>query len=187
MIQINTLLMSIATLPMFLLLLTTNISPATDHKEVEVVKSERLDFVVDTIVTSDDIRIPWGMAFLPNNDILVTDRGGTLHLIQNGELHPKPIGGVPEVRAKGQGGLLDIELHPKYEQNGWIYLTYSKPSDDGKLGTTALSRAKLKDYQLVEVEERKNDPLDYPALSNKWADFVWFTPKFSNEDYCKRL
>lgn len=123
--------------------------PADD---APVVKSERLDFILDTVVTSEEMRNPWGMAFLPNGDILVTDRGGALHLVHDGELHPDPIAGVPDVRAKGQGGLLDIEVHPQYEENGWIYMTYSKPFNDGGEGTTALARARLKDHALVDLE-----------------------------------
>lgn len=150
MVKINAFLMSIAALPLLLVLLTTPPS-ATENDEPVVVKSERLDFVVDTLVVSDEMRTPWGLAFLPNNDILVTDRGGALYLVKGGKLHA--ISGAPAVRAKGQGGLLDIELHPNYDQNGWIYMTYSKPLEGGDLGTTALARAKLKDLQLVEVEE----------------------------------
>ena len=156
MLQINAFLKSITALPLLFVLLTFNSlqsqeASATD--EPTFIKSERLDFTLDTLFTSDEMRTPWGMAFLPNNDILVTDRSGSLYLVQDDKLHSKPIAGVPEVRAKGQGGLLDIELHPNYEKNGWIYLTYSKPSGDGKLGTTTLARAKLKDHQLVEVED----------------------------------
>ena len=150
MVKINAFLMSVAALPLLFVLLTIPPS-ATENDEPTVVKSERLDFVVDTLVASDEIRTPWGLAFLPNNDILVTDRGGALYLFKSGKLHA--ISGVPAVRAKGQGGLLDIELHPNYEQNGWIYMTYSKPLEGGDLATTALARAKLKDLQLVEVEE----------------------------------
>lgn len=150
MVKFNAFLMSIAALPLLFVLLTT-LPSATENDEPTVVKSERLDFVVDTLVTSDEMRTPWGLAFLPNNDILVTDRGGSLYLFKDGQLHT--VSGAPDVRAKGQGGLLDIELHPNYEENGWIYMTYSKPIEGGDLGTTTLARAKLKDLQLVELED----------------------------------
>jgi aldose sugar dehydrogenase len=57
---------------------------------------------------------PWSMAFLPNGDMLVTERPGRLRIVRDGVLDPTPIGGVPEVRAQGQGGLLDVVLHPDF-------------------------------------------------------------------------
>jgi len=113
-------------------------------------KSEKLDFKVDTVI--DGLKIPWGMVFLPNGDMLFTERGGELRLYQNGKLHPDPIANVPEVLAKGQGGLLDIELHPDYEENGWIYISYSSEEGDEKGAQTALIRARLQDHALVDKE-----------------------------------
>ena len=60
---------------------------------------------------------PWGMAWLPNGDLLITERPGRLRLVQGGRLDPTPLGGVPEVLALRQGGLLDIALHPQFEAN----------------------------------------------------------------------
>ena len=68
---------------------------------------------------------PWGMAFLPNHDILVTERPGRLRLVRNGLLLPDPIAGLPPVFASGQGGLLDIRLHPQFIKTHKIYLTYA--------------------------------------------------------------
>lgn len=155
MFNFNAFLSSLLTLPLVALIFSISLSSDGEtlaDEDAPAVKSERLDFIVDTLVSSKDMRTPWGMAFLPKGDILVTDRGGELRLIQDGRLHPKPIGGVPEARAKSQGGLLDIELHPQYEQNGWIYMVFSKPMNDGKEGTTALIRAKLKNHELVDLE-----------------------------------
>jgi glucose/arabinose dehydrogenase len=116
-----------------------------------VVVSEKLTFKVDTVVKG--LKTPWGMAFLPDGSMLFTERGGDLHLVKNGKLAPKPIAGVPKVHAKGQGGLLDVELHPDYKKNGWIYLTYSAPVDSVSGGsTTTLMRARLKDNTLVDQE-----------------------------------
>ncbi|MEL6674454.1 MAG: PQQ-dependent sugar dehydrogenase [Bacteroidota bacterium] len=126
---------------------------STSLETEEVIRSEKLDFRVETVVA--DLDIPWAMAFLPNGDMLFTERKGSLRLVQQGELHPKPIGGVPKVRARGQGGLLDLELHPQYAENGWIYLSYSSPiegDEPGEGANTALMRAKIKDHQLVEQE-----------------------------------
>jgi len=113
-------------------------------------KSEKLDFKVDTVLSG--LKIPWGMVFLPNGDMLFTERGGELHLYQNGKLHPDPIANVPEVLAKGQGGLLDIELHPNYKENGWIYISYSSEEGEEKGAQTALIRARLENHALVDKE-----------------------------------
>lgn len=117
----------------------------------ERVSSEEQDFYVQTVVEGLDI--PWGMAFLPNGSMLITERDGTLRLVNDGELVAEPVGGVPEVFARNQGGLLDITLHPEYEDNGWIYISYSKP-DDGT-GMTAIVRARYNsdDHTLVDMEE----------------------------------
>jgi len=117
----------------------------------ERVTSEEHDFYVQTVV--EDLDIPWGMAFLPNGSMLITERDGTLRLVNDGELVAEPVGGVPEVFARNQGGLLDITLHPEYENNGWIYMSYSKP--DNNTGMTAIVRAKYDsdNHTLVDMEE----------------------------------
>src|SRR5690606_41722641 len=84
---------------------------------------------------------PWSIAWLPNGDMLVTERGGQLRVVRDGEVSD-PIPGVPAVRAMGQGGLHDVVLHPDFESNQIIYLSYAKPGEDN-LGTTAISRARL--------------------------------------------
>jgi len=109
------------------------------------------DFRVATYV--DGLRNPWSMAWLPNGDMLVTERGGTLRIIRDDRLLPDPVPGVPAVRALGQGGLQEVAVHPDFANNQTIYLSYSKPRDDGRLGTTALSRARLVNDRLRDVEE----------------------------------
>jgi len=107
----------------------------------------------EAVTFVEGLRNPWSMAFLPNGDMLVTERGGTLRIVRNGRLLPDPVPGVPEVRALGQGGLQDVVLHPDFESNSLIYLSYSKPAEDGRLGTTALSRARFENDRLRDVEE----------------------------------
>ena len=114
----------------------------------EIVNSEKLNFVIDTVAM--DLESPWGMAFLPDGSMLVTEKPGRLRMIKEGKLLPDSILGVPEVVAKGQGGLLDIQLHPDYESNGWLYISYSAPGDGG--ANTAVMRAKLQGNSLVEQE-----------------------------------
>lgn len=124
-----------------------------NHPPKDVIKSEKLTFTVDTVVSG--LKVPWGLAFLPNGDMLIADRSGELRLFQNGKLHPDPIKGLPEVRAKGQGGLFDLELHPNYEENGWIYMSFASPAkkdEEGEGANTEFVRAKLKNHELVNVE-----------------------------------
>ena len=85
---------------------------------------------------------PWGMAFLPDGRMLVTARRGTLRIIENGKLQPASVEGIPKVAEHGQGGLLDVVLHPNYAENGWIYWSYSAIDSAGLHGTE-LARGKL--------------------------------------------
>ena len=96
---------------------------------------------------------PWSVTFLPNGDMLVSERGGQLRIIRDGNLLADPVPGVPAVRAVGQGGLHDVVLHPDFESNRMIYLSYAKGNEDNSLGTTALARARFEDDRLVDVEE----------------------------------
>ena len=100
---------------------------------------------------------PWSVAFLPNGDMLVTEKiAGRLRLIKSGLLQPEPIEGVPEVHARGQGGLFDVVLHPRFADNGVVYLTYAKQVDGGNSGpmtTTAVLRATFDGTRLVEPRD----------------------------------
>ncbi len=141
--------------------LMSNSGIAIDKKAPNTITNA--DLKVDTIATG--LKLPWATAFLPSGDLLVTERAGKLRLVKNGVLDQKEIAGVPEVWYKGQGGLLDIQLHPDYAKNGWIYISYSSPKAEGEEGeeggaNTALIRAKLKDHALVEIENL------YKALPN---------------------
>lgn len=107
----------------------------------------------EVVTVAEGLRNPWSMAFLPNGDMLVTERGGQLRIIRDGSLLPDPVPGVPPVRAQGQGGLQDVVLHPDFESNRLLYLSYAKPNADGSLGTTGLSRARFENDRLHDVEE----------------------------------
>lgn len=117
----------------------------------EVHTSEHHNFRVVTV--ADGLQHPWGMAWLPNGDMLVTERPGRVRLIQDGQLVERPLSGIPEVRVGGQGGLLDIALHPDFDNNRLIYLSFAKPNADGSRGTTAVVRGRLEGHGLVDVEE----------------------------------
>lgn len=116
-----------------------------------IIESEAQRFVVDTVVTG--LSVPWGLAFLPGGDLLISERSGKLYRFNNGKLSP-PIEGLPPIMASGQGGLLDLCLHPDYAKNGWIYFSYSalntksaKPS-----GNTAIMRARLQGNKLIDQQ-----------------------------------
>ncbi|MCK5210230.1 MAG: PQQ-dependent sugar dehydrogenase, partial [Cyclobacteriaceae bacterium] len=89
-----------------------------DDKNENFISSEKLNYKVDTIATG--LNNPWGLTFLPNNDLLVTERDGEIRIIRDDKLLDNKISGVPEVYDKGQGGLFEIQLHPDYETNGWL-------------------------------------------------------------------
>ncbi|HTW73874.1 MAG TPA: PQQ-dependent sugar dehydrogenase [Steroidobacteraceae bacterium] len=82
------------------------------------------------VVVTKNLVHPWGMAFLPDGSILVTERPGRLRIVRNGVLDPHPISGVPRVYAKGISGLLDIALDPDFARNHYVYLAYNKPGPD---------------------------------------------------------
>jgi glucose/arabinose dehydrogenase len=99
---------------------------------------------------------PWSLAFLPDGRMLVTERAGRLRVIaKDGVLDPKPVAGLPRVDEQGQGGLLDVVLHPDYRANGWVYWTYAQRDDSGANGTE-LARGKLAggpgSYRMEQVQ-----------------------------------
>jgi glucose/arabinose dehydrogenase len=105
------------------------------------------------VTVAEGLRNPWSMAWLPNGDMLVTERVGTLRIIRDGKLLPTEVAGVPAVRAQGQGGMQEIAVHPNFAQNQFVYLSYAKPRNDNKEGTTALTRARLVNDRLVDAKE----------------------------------
>jgi glucose/arabinose dehydrogenase len=111
-----------------------------------VVKSEEHAFRVETVV--EGVETPWSVAFLPDGRMLVTEKAGRLRLVEKGRLLP-PVEGVPPVWSQGQGGLMDVAVHPDYEKNGWIYLSFSDPGENGT-AMTKVVRGKLRDGRLVE-------------------------------------
>lgn len=108
----------------------------------------RADVEVETV--ADGLRHPWGMAFLPDGDLLVTERTGALRIVRDGRLVEAPIDGVPEVYSRRQGGLLDVALHPDFESNRLVYLSYAG-SEDG-LANTEVARGRFTGSALEDVE-----------------------------------
>ena len=111
------------------------------------------------VTVTRELSHPWGLAFLPDGRMLVTERAGRLRVIRDGVLDPQPITGVPEVHAAGVAGLMDIALHPRFAANRLVYLTYSQPSGDGV--RVALARGRLDGSALADVETLfASDPLE---------------------------
>ena len=132
-----------------LLICTASSLPAWAQDGSTVLKSEKHAFRVATMVTG--LVNPWSVAFLPDGKMLVTELAGRLRLVGQGfQLDPKPIEGLPELVAQGQGGLFDVVLHPQYAQNGWIYWAYNTPGPGG--WGTALARGKLLGHRMTEVQ-----------------------------------
>lgn len=125
-------------------------SCAQQKKENDVaLKTESPAYKVEKVVKN--LRIPWGMVWLPDGSMLITEKEGSLIHFKDGK--KIEIENVPKVYLSGQGGLLDIELHPKYKNNGWIYITYSSEEGSGKGGHTALMRCKLEGNALTNIEK----------------------------------
>ncbi len=112
------------------------------------VSSEKHDFSLQVLV--DKLDHPWGMAFLPDGDILITERRGKLRRIHEGKLLDREIDGLPSITAKGQGGLLDVVLHPDFANNHWVYFSFTGKKGGG-LGTE-VARGQLDGMQLKHVE-----------------------------------
>lgn len=122
-----------------------------DSRYESVMQSERYIFKVVKVV--EGFKHPWSFTFLPNGDMFVTERAGTLRIVRNGVLDPEPIGGIPPVWYVGRAGFLDVALHPDFEHNQLVYFTYTKRSDDGESGTMAAARGRFTGRRLVDVED----------------------------------
>jgi aldose sugar dehydrogenase len=104
------------------------------------------------VVMTKALQQPWSIAFLPDGAILVTERPGRLRIVRNGALDPNPVAGVPQVRAAGLQGLMDVVLHPRFVENKWIYLSYHKPAD-GNAGATTIARGTWDGKALTDVRD----------------------------------
>jgi glucose/arabinose dehydrogenase len=123
-----------------------------------IVKSELHTFKFESLALG--LAVVWGVDMLPDGRLLVTEKPGQLRIIENGKLRPEPVGGIPAVSSKGQGGLLDVAVHPEYATNGWIYLSYSDPGANDT-AMTAVIRGKLRDGQFVEQQTVYKAPAEF--------------------------
>ena len=129
----------------FVVLLTTSCAQTADTG-IEMPENSSLT----TEIVVDRLDIPWGLVFLPDGSMLISEKAGVLLHVKEGTR--TEIGGLPEIGRIGQGGFLDLELHPDYANNGWLYFTYTSTEGEGSGGNTALMRAKIDGNQLVDQQ-----------------------------------
>ncbi len=141
----------LATVAIGLLLASAVPACAQTYTEGETRGSEHHAFRIVTV--ADGLATPWSMAWLPNGDMLVTERRGTLRIVRNGRLLPDPVPGIPTVLARGQGGLLDVVPHPDFANNRLLYISYSKPIGDGTEATTAVVRGRFENDRFTPMDE----------------------------------
>jgi aldose sugar dehydrogenase len=138
------------------------------------VSSENASFKLEPVMETG-LEVPWAIAFLPDGRVLVTERPGRLRIIENGKLLPDAVRGVPAVYG-GEGGLLDVVLHPDYSRpgNDWIYLSYGDKSPGG-LAMTAVIRGRLRDGAFVEQQQIfKADDSLYRAGGQRFGSRLLF-------------
>jgi aldose sugar dehydrogenase len=116
--------------------------------EDRTISTEAGPIKVEAVATG--LSHPWGLAFLPDGRMLVTERPGRLRLVSKDGAISKPLSGVPTVFASGQGGLLDVAIDPDFKSNGLVYLTYAEPGEGG--ASTAAARGKLGETGLEDVK-----------------------------------
>jgi glucose/arabinose dehydrogenase len=136
-------------------------SRQTKSTPTGIVTTAEHRYRIETVATG--LSTPWSIAFLPENRVLVTEKNGNLRVIQDGRLLAKPVSGTPAVRDAGQGGLLEVALHPDHATNGWIYLAFSDPAKDeaGKeVSLTMLVRGRIKDGAWVDQQKIWQAPLE---------------------------
>jgi glucose/arabinose dehydrogenase len=107
---------------------------------------------IRVVLIARGLQYPWSIAFLPNGDKLVVERVGRLRIIRDDVLLPEPVAGVPEARVQGFAGLGDVALHPDFERNGLVYLSYNKPID-GDRGVLAIARGTWRNDALENVRD----------------------------------
>lgn len=131
------------------------------------------DIVIKTL--AKELNHPWGMAFLPDERLLFTERAGTLRILEKDSTISEPLLGTPEVFAVGQGGMLDVALDPDFQQNNYIYLSFSEPGQDST-ATTALGRGifendRIRDFEIIfRMEPKVEGP-------NHFGGRIIFTPQ----------
>lgn len=127
---------------------------------------KKLGVAFDVVTAIEGLRNPWGMAFLPNGKMLITERVGYLRVVNaDGTLAPQVVGGLPAVDNRGQGGLLDVALDPSFSTNSLIYWSYSEPRENGT-NNTAVARGRFVEGPPARVENAQVIYHQGPSLSS---------------------
>ena len=124
---------------------STSSSPVVSDNNITVANNFR------TTTVLQGLERPWGMAWLPDGSMLITERPGRLRIVRDGELDPEPVSGVPEVFAVNHGGLLDVSLHPNFAENRLVYFTYSDGTNQAN--QTKVARATFDGTSLQNWED----------------------------------
>jgi glucose/arabinose dehydrogenase len=124
---------------------------AADIAGAQAFESEHHALTLTTV--AEGLEHPWSIAFLPDGDMLVTERPGRLRIVRDGALLPNAVTGLPSARVGGQGGYQEVAVHPDFANNRLIYLSYAKPNADGSQSTTAIVRGRLENDRVSAVEE----------------------------------
>lgn len=114
----------------------------------QTIRSAEHAFRVVTLVRG--LEQPWALAFLPDGRMLVTEKAGRLRIVKDGRLDPRPVAGLPEVAMVGQGGLMDVAPHPRFKENGLVYLSFAARGAEG-VGTE-VARGRLAGHRLEDVQ-----------------------------------
>jgi aldose sugar dehydrogenase len=152
--------------------------PAPNPPDSVVLKSELQEFRLETVAGPLDT--PWGLAFLPNGDMLVTERPGALRLVNKGKLAAEPIRGTPKPYVRQDAGYFDVTVHPDYAKNGWIYLAYSDSIGEVAAGTrppsmTVIVRGRIRDGAWIDQQTifRAAPELYYANDTHYGCRFYW--------------
>ena len=138
-----------------------------------VSNAENIDSTLDyrKITLVENLEHPWSLAWLPDGEILITERPGRLRIIRDGNLDQISIAGVPQVFAMGQGGLLDVSVHPRFAENRLIYLTYSQGDRSGN--RTRIARARLENNTLGDLRVIFEVSQSKPGAQHFGSRIIW--------------
>jgi aldose sugar dehydrogenase len=145
--------------------------PAAPPRLDAVFRSERHAFKLETV--AEGLETPWGMAFLPDGRMIVTERPGRLRIITPGQSLGPEVSGLPRVWVQQDGGLMDVAVHPDFAKNGWIYLSFSEPGQVKGASMTVIVRGRVRDSKWVDQETLYKAP---PELY--WDDNTHFGSRF---------
>jgi aldose sugar dehydrogenase len=146
-------------------------TPPKGPQPGDIVKSEKQTFKIELV--ADGLDTPWGMAFLPDGRMIVTERPGRVRFLTMGQPLTESVTGLPKVWVQQDAGLMDVALHPDYAKNGWIYLSYVEAGTTAGASMTVIARGRVRDGKWVDQEILYKAP---PELY--WVDNTHFGSRF---------